>query len=67
MNIFKFYIKFILQIFFVIIFFSTLHAKNLDKYSSAENISDYFAGMLALNESKYNYSLKYFKYSRDSF
>ncbi len=45
----------------IFIFFSTLHAKNLDKYSSAENISDYFAGMLALNESKYNDSLKYFK------
>ena len=45
----------------IFIFFSTLHAKSLDKYSSAENISDYFAGMLALNESKYNDSLKYFK------
>ena len=51
------------HIFFVIvfIFFSTLHAKNQDKYNKAENIADYFSGMVLLNESKYGDSLKFFK------
>ena len=51
------------HIFFVIIFifFSTLEAKNLDKYNKAENIADYFSGILLLNQSKYTDSYKYFK------
>ncbi len=63
MSIFKKLFKITPQIIFVIvfIFFSTIHAKNPSKYSKAENISDYFAGILALNDSKYEESLKYLK------
>ena len=51
------------HILFVItfIFFSTLEAKNLKKYDKAENISDYFSGILLLNQSKYKESLNYLK------
>ena len=43
------------------IFFSTLEARNLDKYNKAENIADYFSGILLLNDSKYSASYKYLK------
>ena len=42
-------------------FFSTSQAKNLDKFNKANNISDYFSGILLLNQSKYNESYKYLK------
>ena len=51
------------HILFVItlIFFSTLQAKNLEKYNNAENIADYFSGVVLLNQSQYDESYKYFK------
>ena len=61
MNMFKFFIKLILQVFFVIIFFSTLNAKNLDKFNQGSRISDYFSGTLLLNNNQYNESYKFFK------
>ena len=51
----------LLTIVIVLIFFSTLQAKNLSKYNKAENISDYFSGIILLNESKYNESYRYLK------
>ena len=45
----------------ILIFFSTLHAKNLDKFTKAENIADYFSGVVLLNQSKYDDSSKYLK------
>ena len=45
----------------VFIFFSTLEAKNLNKYVKSKNIADYFSGILLLNQSKYNESYKYLK------
>jgi len=61
MNIFKFSIKLILQILFVIIFFSTLHAKNSDKFNEGDDISDYFSGILLLNDNQYKKSHKFLK------
>ena len=63
MFIFKKQYKITGHILFVIIFlfFSTLHAKNLDKYYERENIADYFSGILLLNQSKYIESYKYLK------
>ena len=61
MNMFKFTIKLISQIFFVIIFFSTLNAKNLDKFNQGNHISDYFSGILLLNDNQYNESYKFLK------
>ena len=56
-------LKITIHIFFVtvFIFFSTLEAKNLDKFNKAENIADYFSGTVLLNQSKYNDSAKYLK------
>ena len=45
----------------IFIFFSTLEAKNLNKYDKAKNIADYFSGILLLNQSKYSESYKYLK------
>ena len=61
MNIFKYTIKLILQIFFVIIFFSTLNAKNLDKYNTGNHISNYFSGTLLLNNNEYSESYNFLK------
>ena len=61
MNIFKFSVKPIAQILFVIIFFSTLQAKNLDKFNEGSYISDYFSGILLLNDNQYTESYSFLK------
>ena len=61
MNIFKFNIKLILQILFVIIFFSTVHAKKPDKFDSGQNIANYFSGSLLLHKDEYKESYKFLK------
>ena len=53
--------KTILQIFFVIIFLFTSSAKSLDKFNKADNVSDYFSGILLLQDNKYEDSFKFFK------
>ena len=61
MGIFKLYLKIIGQILFVIIFFSTLEAKNSDNFNNADRVSDYFSGILLLNDNQYNKSFKFLK------
>ncbi len=61
MNIFKLPIQIIVQILLVIIFFSTLNAKNLDKFDKGNHISDYFSGILLLNDNQYNESYNFLK------
>ena len=61
MNLFKIIFKLTAQIAFVIIFFSTLQAKNVDKFNDGDNISDYFSGILLLNDSQYTESYKFLK------
>ncbi len=61
MNLFQFGLKLIAQLFFVFIFFSSLQAKNLDKFNNGDNISDYFSGLLLLNDNQYNQSYKFLK------
>ncbi len=61
MKIFKFRFKTTLQILFVITFFSTSSAKSLDKFNDAERVSDYFSGILLLNDNQYEDSLRYLK------
>ena len=60
MLIYKNFSKSILHIFFVInlFFFSTLQAKNIDRFNNADNISNYFSGILLLNQNKYKESFK---------
>ena len=59
MHIFNLSLKIIGHILFVIIFFSTLEAKTLNKFQKADYVSDYFLGMLLLNDNQYNESLKF--------
>ena len=61
MSIFNFYFKIIIQFLFVIIFLSTSSAKSLDKFNKAEHVSDYFSGILMLNEHQYEESLRFLK------
>ena len=61
MDIFKLSLKIIGQIIFVITFFSTSQAKNMDKFNKADRVSDYFSGILLLNDNKYNESSKFLK------
>ncbi len=61
MKIFQHNLKIIGQILFVIIFLFTTSAKSLDKFNKAERISDYFSGILLLNENQYEKSLEYLK------
>ena len=57
MNIFKP----IAQILFVIIFFSTVQAKNLNRFNEGSYISDYFSGILLLNDNQYDESYSFLK------
>ena len=63
MFIYKNIFKTTVSVFFVIIFifFSTLQAKTLDKFNKADKISDYFSGVLLLNQGKFDESYQYFK------
>ena len=61
MSIFKLSLKIIGEIIFVIIFFSTLQAKNLDKFNKASNVSDYFSGIILLNDNQYKESFQFLK------
>ena len=65
MSIFNLSLKIIVQIIFVIIFFSTAEAKNLNKFNVGENISDYFSGILLLNNNQYNESFRFLKKLND--
>ena len=53
--------KTILPILFVIIFLSTSQAKPLDKFNRADRVSDYFSGILLLNENQYEKSFNFLK------
>ncbi len=61
MKIFKLNFKIIGHILFVIIFLSTSSVKSLDKFNGADRVSDYFSGILLLNDNQYDNSLKYLK------
>ena len=53
--------KIIGQILFVIIILSTSSAKSLDKFNKASDLSDYFSGILLLNENQYEKSYNFLK------
>ncbi len=61
MKIINFNYKIIGQIIFVIIFLSTSSARSLDKFDKSVYVSDYFSGILLLNENQYEESLKFLK------
>ena len=49
------------QIYFVIIFLLVSPAQSLDKFSKSNNISDYFSGILLLNENQYDKSFDFLR------
>ena len=61
MYLFKLKLKSIGLALFVITFLFTSHAKSLDKFDSADRVSDYFAGILSFNENEYGESYKFFR------
>ena len=61
MKIFNFFYKIITSTLFVIIFLSTSQAKTLDKFNKADRVSDYFSGILLLNENQYEKSFNFLK------
>ena len=61
MKILNFLNKTILPILFVIIFLSTSQAKPLDKFNRADRVSDYFSGILLLNDNQYEKSFDFLK------
>jgi len=61
MKIFYKSFKIIVQILFVIIYLSTSQVKSLDKFDKADQVSDYFSGILLLNDNRYEDSLRYLK------
>ena len=52
---------------FFVCYFYFFHtaSKNLDKFNKADKISDYFSGVLLLNQGKFDESYQYFKNSKD--
>ena len=61
MKIFKNIFKTTLHIFFVITFFFTFPVKSWDKFNKADNLSNYFSGILLLNDNQYEDSSRYLK------
>ena len=61
MKIFNIIYKTIGQIFLIALLLSTLPAKSLERFDKAESVSDYFSGILLLNDNKYKDSLQYLK------
>ncbi len=59
----KFYFKsrFLASILFVIIYLSTSPVSSFDKFSKADSVSDYFSGILLLNENQYERSFNFLK------
>ena len=55
--------QFKLIIFFLICLnvFNILSAKNIDKFSSSKDLSNYFSGVMAINDNQYQTSYNYFK------
>ena len=61
MKLFNSIYKIILHFLFVIIFLSTSQVKSLDKFEKSHSVSNYFSGILLLNDNQYEESFKYLK------
>ena len=57
----KFLHKVILQIIIFIIISTNVYSKNLERFYEGYKISNYFSGILSLNDAEYASSLKFFK------
>jgi tetratricopeptide (TPR) repeat protein len=56
-------VQFKLIIFFLLFLniFNSLSAKNIDKFSNSKDLSNYFSGIMAINDNQYKTSYRYFK------
>ena len=61
MNKFKLYIRTFWHLFFCIITITNIHAKNLEKFYEGDQVSDYFSGILSLNDNEYGNSYAFLK------
>ena len=61
MKIFKLNYKNITNIFFVIFILSTTKAVALDKFNKSVQVSNYFSGILLLNDNQYEKSFNFLK------
>ena len=61
----KAHYKLLIYLFLLLNTSSIIFAKNLDKFSKAENISNYFSGILAINDSQYQKSHNFLKSLND--
>ena len=57
----KFQFKLIIYILFFLNTFNILTAKNIDKFYQAKDVTNYFSGILALNDNQYQKSYDYLK------
>ena len=53
--------KFLIFLLIFLNFFNILSAKNTDKFSNSKDLSNYFSGLVAINDNKYKSSYSYFK------
>ena len=53
--------RFIIQIILLNLFFTNVNAFNVNKPHKAENLSNYFSGIVSLNENNYIKSYNYLK------
>ena len=51
----------IFQLFFILIFFTNLEAKNIGKFFGGNDYSNYFSGIISLNDEEYQSSYSFFK------
>ena len=51
----------IFQLFFILIFFTNLEAKNIGKFFGSNDYSNYFSGIISLNDEEYQSSYSFFK------
>ena len=51
----------IFQLFFILIFFTNLEAKNIGKFFGSNDYSNYFSGIISLNDDEYQSSYSFFK------
>ena len=61
MKQFKLFINLLIQLLICLLFFSNINASNFNKNLSTKDISNYFSGVISLNDNEYANSYKFFK------
>ena len=61
MKTLKLQLKLIIFFFIFFNFFNFVFAKNIEKFSNSKHLSNYFSGLIAINNNQYKISYNYFK------